>query len=111
MSYDDRVWRHRQRRRPAVAGLLLALSAGTTTAWAVSAEDEMKRLEERGPTISLESVIEKAQARQPGRMIEAEVEELHGRVVYEIEILDDEGRVWELLFDARTGKFIERTED
>lgn len=111
MSYDDKVWRHRQRRRPAVTGLLLALSAGTTTAWAFSAEDDMKRLEGLGPTISLESVIKRAQALQPGRMIEAEIEELHGRVVYEIEILDNEGRVWELLFDAKTGQFIERTED
>lgn len=38
------------------------------------------------------------------RIIEAELEDEHGRLVYELELLGDDGRVYERYFDATTGE-------
>jgi uncharacterized membrane protein YkoI len=38
------------------------------------------------------------------RVIEAELEYEHGRPVYELELLDEDGRVSERYYDAKTGK-------
>jgi uncharacterized membrane protein YkoI len=44
------------------------------------------------------------------RVVEAELEHEHGRLVYELELLDDRGRVRKRYFDAETGEPIGRDE-
>ena len=45
-------------------------------------------------------------------MLEVELEERHGGVYYEVEILDANGEVWEMYFDARSGELLgEEQED
>ena len=39
-----------------------------------------------------------------GRLIEAELEVERGRYLYELELLDEQGRLWKLYFDAKTGQ-------
>lgn len=38
------------------------------------------------------------------RIIEAELEDEHGKLVYELELLGEDGRVYKRYFDARTGE-------
>jgi cytochrome b/uncharacterized membrane protein YkoI len=52
----------------------------------------------------LEHCINKAESEHSGRLIEAELKIINGRSIYEIEILDDSGRVWESFYDAETGE-------
>ena len=44
---------------------------------------------------------------KPGQILETELDEDDGRYVYELEILDERGQVWELELDASTAELLE----
>lgn len=88
----------------AALGLLAA-----ATASADEGHDEARRLKEAGAILPLEQVLAKARAAYPaGRVIEAELERERGRYIYEIKLVDEQGRVRELKYDARSGEWIQR---
>ncbi len=68
--------------------------------------DRAKQLRDAGDIVALEYILHKAQEKHPGKVLEVEIENEHDTVVYEIEILDNQGVVWEIKFDARNGEFI-----
>jgi len=70
--------------------------------------DEVRKLREAGDIIPLETLLQDIRQNYPGRIIEIELDEEHNRYVYELEIVDDEGIVWELYLDAGTGELLER---
>ncbi len=90
--------------------LFMALSPADTS-FADDDHNIVKKLKESGDILPLEIIIKKATAKHPGRVIEAELEEKPGGYIYEIEILDKSGVVWELIYDAKTGKFLGKKED
>lgn len=116
-SHDDR----KQAGRPALgrAGALLGvvllagLLPGITVAPAAAEADHViaRKLRESGQILALEKILERARARQPGQILETELERKPGGYIYEVEILDRDGWVWELKFDARTGELIELERD
>ena len=59
----------------------------------------------------LEQLIIKAESLHAGRLIEAELKTIDGREIYEIEILDNSGKVWETYYDARSGELINHEEE
>jgi uncharacterized membrane protein YkoI len=74
--------------------------------------DHARRLRRKGAIVSLETVASAAQRVRPGELLEVELERKRGRYVYEVEILDAEGQVWEMRFDARDGSLLkEEAED
>lgn len=92
-----------------LAGLLFCASMAPATA-----EDDhvtARRLRESGQILPLEQILERARARQPGQVLETELERKDDAYIYEVEILDREGRVWEFNFDARTGELIKLERD
>jgi len=70
-----------------------------------------RRLSETGEILPLETILENAQQHQPGRVLEVEFEEHRGHYIYEIEILNTKGIVWELELDAQTGQLLERKQE
>ncbi|MDH3279550.1 MAG: PepSY domain-containing protein [Gammaproteobacteria bacterium] len=66
------------------------------------------RLRESGDIVPLEQILESALNLHPGRVIEVELEGKGERRIYEIEIVDRQGVVWELEFDAGSGRLLER---
>lgn len=68
---------------------------------------EARKLRESGKILPLETIIEKAHAFRQGEVIDTELERDESMLVYEIEILDDQGRVWELELDATNGELLE----
>lgn len=84
--------------------LILILSPGAGLA--DGDHDRAKQLKEAGEILSLEQVIEKAKRDHPGQLLEAELEEKKGRFIYELELLDQEGIVWELEYDAKSGELM-----
>ncbi len=90
--------------RPRAWLLVAWLLAGPAVA---DDHDAIRALVADGRILPLERILERAQARRPGRVLESELEHERGRLVYEIEILDDHGQVWELYFDAASGEFLE----
>jgi len=63
-------------------------------------QDEAKLLRQEGAILPLEEILEAAQKQHSGRVIQVELEEKHGRYVYEVEIADNNGKVWEMKIDA-----------
>ena len=73
--------------------------------------DDALQLREQGAIVPLEDIVRAATAQRPGRVVEVELERKGAAHVYEIEILDAGGEVWELKYDARTGALLgEETE-
>ena len=74
-------------------------------------QEEVRRLRAAGQILPMETILSRAQALQPGQLIEVEFERDDGRYVYELKIIDAQDRVHELQFDARTGDLIHRELD
>jgi len=71
-----------------------------------SADDDHQRARElmqSGEILPLETLLKDLLKNGRWRLLEAELEEEDGRWIYEFELLDEQGRVWELEYDARTG--------
>ncbi|WP_110950637.1 PepSY domain-containing protein [Pseudomonas bohemica] len=75
-------------------------------------QDEALRLRQQGVILPLEQFIEQALGRYPGsKLLEAELEEKHDVLIYEIELLTSDHVVRELKFDARDSRLLEDKED
>jgi uncharacterized membrane protein YkoI len=61
----------------------------------------------RATKVSLADAIRTALARTPGLAIQATLESLKGRLIYEIEIVTGDGAVVEVFIDPQTGNIIE----
>lgn len=73
--------------------------------------DEVMRLKESGAIMSLEDLLERVRREYPGRIIEIELEKENGKYVYEIDLVDEDGIVWELELDASTGDLLKLKRD
>lgn len=96
-------------KRPYFTCVLLAVGSALALTGMVMADDDheqARRLREAGDILPLETILQRAQARHPGRVLEVELESEHGRHVYEIEILDAQGVVQELYVDAHSGELL-----
>lgn len=72
-------------------------------------KDEHERarlLRDAGTILPLEQVIEHARKHAQGRLIEAELKHRNGRYLYEVELLNERGELWEVLLDAATGELV-----
>ena len=94
---------------------LSATLVAVLSAWGPSAGDddhdrafEMRAREE---VLPLEQLVEGLGLGPGARILEVETEHEHGRLLYEIEYVESDGRVYEALVDARTGEVLEREED
>lgn len=69
---------------------------------------EARKLQAAGEILSLEKIAEIARTIKPGDILETELERSRksGIYIYEIEILDAKGVVWELDINAKTGELI-----
>lgn len=90
-----------------VAGLILLSLIPTRY---VVADDDSQRarlLQQQGNILPLEQIIQSAMAIKSGQILETELDDEDGRYLYELDILDQHGQVWELELDASTGELIE----
>jgi uncharacterized membrane protein YkoI len=80
----------------------------------VTAQDDhvlARKLQESGQILSFEKIAEHARAIKAGEILETELELKKGRHIYEVEILDKAGKVWELKLNAKTGALIKMEVD
>jgi uncharacterized membrane protein YkoI len=93
----------------------LALALMTVGSLAVARDldqDEALELRQKGVILPLEQLLDSALGRYPGaRLLEAELEEKHGRYEYEVELLTPAGVVREIKLDARSGVLLKDEED
>ena len=68
--------------------------------------DDAKKLVESGEILSLEKILVEARKIQSGKVLEVELEKKDGLTIYEVELLNSQGIIFELKFDAETGKHL-----
>ena len=73
--------------------------------------EEAFRLRESREILPLEELMRRLDLGPDARILEIESELEHGRRVYEIEYLSGNGRIREVLIDARTGEILADEED
>jgi uncharacterized membrane protein YkoI len=93
--------------------LLSTLSLGMSTGLADKKKEhnEVREALQRGEVLPLVKILAIASEQVPGDVIEVELEDEHGVLVYEIKILTGTGRVREVKIDARNGKVIKIEDD
>ncbi len=67
---------------------------------------EASRLVEAGYILPLSDILDTVQAQRPGRILEVELEQEDGQYIYEIELLDEHGMVWEVEINAVSGELL-----
>ncbi|HKX95129.1 MAG TPA: PepSY domain-containing protein [Methylibium sp.] len=85
--------------------LLLALALAATPAWTAD-QERARRATLAGAALPLATLLPAIERELGGRMIEVELDEDGGRLVYEIDLLLADGRVIELEVDARSGHWL-----
>jgi uncharacterized membrane protein YkoI len=90
------------------AAILSLLVAGTGQS---DDYEQAFRLRESGEILPLEELLRRLDLGADARILEIESEFEHGRRVYEIEYLSDNGRIHEVLIDARSGEILADEED
>lgn len=94
-----------------LSGLILAVLLQTGTSQAGDEHNEAHKMHSAGDIVSLESILDTMKGIRAGKIIETELEEKDGRYVYELELVDADGQVWEYNFDARTGKLLKHEQE
>ena len=92
-----------------IAGLAFALSGPALSVPALADGDDsekMRRIAEAAGLISLEEATQKALAAKPGTIIEVELDDRKWPQGwdYEFEIIDANGKEWDVDIDAKTGE-------
>ena len=95
---------------PVVVRLLLcvalALSGGSASAHDLG-QDEALQLRREGRILPLEQLLQAALQRYPGAvLLEAELEDEHGQLIYEVELVTRDGVVREIELHAGSGEVI-----
>jgi len=96
----------RRMRRFLIPILICLLSAPAAPARADSDHDRARRALERGEILPLTDILERAKEQYPGQLIEAELEDEDDKMIYELVIISEGGRVYKLYFDARNGALL-----
>lgn len=96
--------------------LLGSLSLGLSTGLADKPDRKqehnlVREALQRGEVLPLVKILAIANQQVPGDVIEVELEDEHGALIYEIKILTGTGRVREVKIDARTGKVLQIEDD
>lgn len=106
-------WLHRLMPFVMIGSLLstpLAMAAEPATVELEEVPDAEKIKWARATKISAIEAIKTATAHTPGQVIEAALHAIHGRLLYEVEIVTKDDRVVELFLDPQTGKLIQQGE-
>lgn len=94
-----------------VSLLSALISVNAIVSFADDNQAAARKLSASGKILSLEKIHQKAKAIKAGKILETELEIKGNQYVYEVELLDDKGLVWEIDLDAKTGKLIKLEED
>jgi len=90
-----------------LALLLCARMSGA--AWADGRDDHerARAAVQAGEVMSLTALLERLQRTHPGQVLELELDRQDGRWIYEVKLLQPDGRLLKLELDARTAQVLE----
>jgi len=87
--------------------LFISISPLTSLADDDREQDRALKLRQQGLILPLEKILQAAQKAHPGRVVEVELQREHKKYIYEVELVDNNGQVWELKLDAASARLIE----
>lgn len=87
-----------------LGALLLGSSAGVQAG--ESSRQRLREAVQRNEVLSLRVILARIESEFEGRVIEVEIDDDDGQLIYEIDLLTPEGRVLELELDARSGALL-----
>lgn len=99
------------------AFVLIALALTSTPSLACEeshdnvSQDEVLRMTETGRIEPFPRILEKARRHRSGKLLEAKLDCIDKRYVYEIDMLDHDGEIRALRFDAVTGRHLNLKKD
>ena len=94
-----------------VQGVTLSYADDESRARHAREHEEMRAALQRGEALPLARILAIAQEKVPGDVIEVELENKRGALVYEIKVLTESGRVREIKIDARQGTILKIEDD
>ena len=80
-------------------------SSSSTSSSRFSHDDAREALR-KGKVMPLTAILDIVAKRQPGTVIAVDLETKHGRLIYEIDVITEDGRRRELRLDARSGEIL-----
>lgn len=93
-----------------IAGLICIIVMGYNNSFADD-HDKAYELLRSGEILPLEKILEFTRKQVQGRILEVELEHEDDLLIYELEVLDKQGVVWEIKVDATTGLIIKQEQD
>jgi len=68
--------------------------------------DQARRALSRGDVLAIEDILERLKTQIPGQVLEVEFEQEYDRWMYEIKLIDAQGRRLKAKLDAQTGQVL-----
>jgi hypothetical protein len=81
-------------------------SRSTSSTITHSDQDQARDAVRRGKIMPLTAILEIVTKREPGTVMEVELETKNGKLTYRLEVLTDSGRRREIRLDARNGEVL-----
>ncbi len=97
--------------KPILFVVLVVASVIAGHAFADNDHQEPRRLMQQGEILPLQQILDHIAEERKGRVLEVEFKRKKDRVIYEIELLGEQGRVWEFEVDAASGEILKREEE
>lgn len=94
-----------------IAITVMTVSALITTAVCASDSDDHERAKkalQSGQILPLRTVLESLERKQPGKVLEVELEQKDALWIYKVKLLRADGQLIKLMLDAKTAELIER---
>ena len=93
---------------PLWAGIALCCGSAVLIAKQDEPGPDSTRAQKSDDILSLDEILQRVKAEQPGKVVETELERKSGRYVYEIDMIGTDGVKREFKYDAKTGARIPR---
>jgi uncharacterized membrane protein YkoI len=91
---------------------MLMLAVGTLTAVEAYGGEKTSKVEMAATAkVTIDQAIKTASEKVSGKVIEAELEKKHAKLVWEVEVVTAENKVMEVHIDAETGAVIDVEEE
>jgi uncharacterized membrane protein YkoI len=87
-------------------GIALCCASAVLVAGQNDTGPDPTRAQKSGDILSLDEILQRVKAEQPGKVAETELERKSGRYVYEIDVIGTDGVKREFKYDAKTGALI-----
>lgn len=94
------------RRRACLLAALVVLAAPGAWAGDDKDQDRVRDAVRAGEVMPFDTLRERLRRSHPGDVLELDLEQEHGRWIYEVKLLQPDGRIVKLEVDARSGEVL-----